>query len=357
MASLGGSLRATGRVIFVRHGESIWNTSPVRFTGWANVPLTDKGMQQAQETGKTLAMFNLRPDTAITSLLRRSKDSLEQIFKANPTLSSECTVINSWRMNERHYGALVGLSKEEAAEQMGKELVNEWRKSWAVSPPPMLREDLYAYKEAPWAQPVTVVTEPGKESFTVTESSGAEMPVTESLEDCCNRVLPLWTSSILPRLLLGQCVLIVAHANSIRAIVKHIDEISTDRVRTINVPSAIPLVYDFARQDKLLVPVGAPSSHGMRGRYVASRDLVLSLRQSLRTGGDNENDTSFLSLLDESVLSALSVDSRSHLDSKGGVVVGGPKSSVLVRAHFARNVLGDLEESGSNNNLVGEKRV
>jgi 2,3-bisphosphoglycerate-dependent phosphoglycerate mutase len=109
-----------GRVVFCRHGESIWNKAPVRFTGWANVPLTENGRLQARETGNTLKMFSLTPDVAFTSLLRRSRESLDEIQKADVNYKS-ITVINSWRLNERHYGALVGLSKEDATASMGQE--------------------------------------------------------------------------------------------------------------------------------------------------------------------------------------------------------------------------------------------
>ena len=324
-----------GRVIFIRHGESIWNAHPVRFTGWANVPLTEKGRIQAREAGQTLSIFGIKPNVAITSLLRRSKESLEEIMKSDSHYK-QITIINSWRMNERHYGALVGLSKEEASEAMGHELVSEWRKSWDVAPPPLLKEDAYAYREAPWAQPVTIVTEHNKESIIVTEKD-AQMPLTESLEQCCNRVLPLWIEVIQPRLFKGETILIVAHANSIRSIVKHIDHdtITNENVRKINIPSAIPLIYDF----EMGQPRGKPDpKFGMRGRYIASQQLLYSLKQSLT--GDNENDEGFLNMLDERIINALSLDPKSHLGSKGAVLIGTDKQSII-REHYAKTALSD----------------
>ena len=339
-------VRRLGRVVFVRHGESIWNALPVRFTGWANVPLTDKGRVQARESGDTLKMFGIRPDVAITSLLRRSKDTLEEIMKSNSFWAESVTVINSWRLNERHYGALVGLSKEEATEKMGKEKVGEWRKSWDVAPPPLVHEDLYAYREAPWAQPHTFVTDASKKTARKIEEKDEEMPLTESLQDCCNRVLPLWREAILPRVRASETVLIVAHANSIRAVVKYIDEISNENVRKINIPSAIPLVYDFEEgeggQSELEArPIGKPDpACGMRGRYIASKELLFALRKAL--SGDNENDQGFMALLDDEIRNTISTDPRSERGGRDAVVISTGKQS-LVRGHYAKTALGSLD--------------
>lgn len=351
--STSSSAGRLGRVVFIRHGESIWNAPPVRFTGWANVPLTDKGLAQARESGKTLLMFGIKPNVVISSLLRRSKDSMNEIMKSDSRYKN-VTVINSWRMNERHYGALVGLSKEEAAEKMGHELVSNWRKSWDIAPPPMVKEDLYAYKEAPWAQPVTIVTEPSGTSVIHTEKD-TQMPLTESLLDCCNRVLPLWKEVIQPRVALGETVLIVAHANSIRAIVKHIDSdtISDENVRRINIPSAIPLVYDFSKNHPasdaahslneagaVAFPIGRPNKYGMRGKYIATAELLQSLRKALM--GDNENDDAFLDMLDDGIRRTISVDTRSTPGGRGAVLIGTDRQSV-VREHYAKTALGKDE--------------
>lgn len=324
--------------MFVRHGESIWNCTPVRFTGWANVGLSDSGKRQALEVGHTLQMFGIRPDVAYTSLLRRSKESLDEIIKSNVHHYQQITQINSWRLNERHYGALVGLSKDEAGKEMGDEKVMRWRKSWAEAPPPMLRQDLYAYKEAPWAQPVTIVHPPGNKPSTTHTEKGLSMPLTESLQDCCHRVLPLWREAIYPHILKGETILIVAHANSIRAVVKHIDAdtISDDCVRKINIPSAIPLVYDFAEDpNRGVVPTGKPNEFGMRGRYIASKALIVSLRQNLKN--DNENDESLLANLDDSVASALMTDPRVP-GGKQALMIGGAGVGVL-RSHYASTAL------------------
>ena len=136
------SSRRAGRVVFVRHGESIWNRKPVRFTGWADVPLTERRFLQAAAAGRCLQQAGIFPDAVYTSLLRRSKDSLVQIASAsNPSHYKNIPVINTWRLNERHYGALVGLSKEEARER-GGEIVRDWRRSWNIAPPRMNPRDI-----------------------------------------------------------------------------------------------------------------------------------------------------------------------------------------------------------------------
>lgn len=363
-ASLGGVVktqgRRLGRVVFVRHGESIWNCTPVRFTGWANVPLSDKGRAQALEVGKTLQMFGIRPDVVYTSLLRRSIESMDEIAKSDDARYKLITRVASWRLNERHYGALVGLSKDEASAQMGEEKVMRWRKSWNEAPPPMLKENLYTYKEAPWAQPLTIVNISNSTSSSHKSSTHVEknvsMPLTESLQDCCQRVLPLWREAIIPHILKGETVLIVAHANSIRAVVKHIDSdsISDECVRKINIPSAIPLVYDFAEATPeqqqqhggnspvlpTMAPTGKPNAYGMRGRYIASRELILSLRKNLQN--DNENDESLLASLDDSVAASLMIDPRSDPRgsqvSKSALVISASGAGIA-REHYAATAL------------------
>jgi 2,3-bisphosphoglycerate-dependent phosphoglycerate mutase len=141
--------------------------------------------------------------------------------KASPELSL-VPKISSWRLNERHYGALVGLSKEEAGRKLGQEKVMEWRRSWDQAPPKMEHEDFMDWRLAPWARPVTIISHPGKKNI-VTREKGVTKPKTESLADCANRVLPLWVLGIAPRVARGETVLVVAHANSIRSMIRHID--------------------------------------------------------------------------------------------------------------------------------------
>lgn len=291
-----------GRVIFVRHGESIWNvTDPrrglvTRFTGWADIPLTDKGILQARAVGTCLDAFGIKPNAIYTSLLKRAVQTFEAIRSASTeNLLKDSTVIRSWRMNERHYGALMGLSKEQAQKKWGP-IVMEWRRSWSAIPPKCNREDLREFKQVVWAQPITIISEPGKQNIVATEK-GVEVPESESLEDCFNRVLPLWNNGIGPRILKGETVLVVGHANSIRAMIKYIegDSVSLENIRDIHIPSAIPLVYNF--QSTLcpltsgvnIVPLGHPSPLGMRGKYIVSKE-ILSLHDNDDSIAKNELD-------------------------------------------------------------------
>ena len=286
-----------------RHGESVWNVKDsslglkVKFTGWADIALTARGVEQAAAAGRCLEEFGVMPTTVCTSLLRRSRESYDEIAKVNNY--ANVTVINSWRLNERHYGALVGLGKEEAMNMFDPKQVMEWRKSWDKKPPKMNNLDLKLWNKAAWTKPVTIVSEPGKQKAVISEI-GVSLPETESLEDCCNRVRPLWYLVIAPKVKLGETVLIVAHANSIRAMVRYIDfeTISTDSVREISIPPATPLVYDFALRHKplhaslsmdpaiqpgdvnlghpdgKLYPLGVPTPLGMRGRFIVNRELA-----------------------------------------------------------------------------------
>ena len=213
--------------------------------GWADVPLTERGRYQAAAAGRCLKAFDIKADAVFTSLLSRSKETYKEILKVIPSLQT-VPVINSWRLNERHYGALVGLSKDEAGKKLGDAKVMEWRRytswsplhsyfflnsfiygcnpkrSWDLAPPPMDQEDLVDLSHVAWGKPMTVISHPGKQQI-VTIEKGISVPRTESLADCAKRVWPLWMNGIAPRVARGETVLIVAHANSIRSIVKHID--------------------------------------------------------------------------------------------------------------------------------------
>ena len=233
---------------------------------------------QASAAGRCLKMFGIKPNAVFTSLLKRTKVTLDEIMKVDPGKHYEfASIINSWRLNERHYGALVGLSKEEAEQSMGVEKVMEWRRSWDLAPPKMTRHDKFDWQNVAWAQPQTIISEPGKRKITATEKE-ITMLETESLQDCANRVLPLWKNGIFPRIINGETVLIVAHANSIRTMIMHIDSetMTTENVRDVHIPSAIPLVYDFIKNDSdgSIRPMGSPTALGMRGRYLASRELM-----------------------------------------------------------------------------------
>lgn len=264
-------------------------------------------------------MFNLIPDAVYTSLLRRSRDTFTEM-KRSANVFSNSTVVNSWRLNERHYGALIGLSKDEAWQVYGHENLVGWRRSWNLAPPPMDRDDYFLWKDAPFAQPVTIYTQAGKRSVMTTEK-GISMPSTESLEECAKRVKPLWVNGIAPRVANGETVLVVAHANSIRSMIKHIDSETMDdqNVRDVHIPAATPLVYSFtldpvalklhqsgkaATGDTIrrLKPLGEPSRLGMTGRYVASKEVIrLALQSSVPMEDESmkEDGPTFFDLIEK----------------------------------------------------------
>ena len=277
-----------GRLILVRHGESHWNVKGgTKFTGWADIPMTDLGKKQAVACGKLLASIpGLSFDAVFTSLLRRATLTYE-LIAANMPHAHACKnvrVSQSWRLNERHYGALVGLSKADAEKQLGKEKVMGWRRSWDLRPPPMIdpkdniladptsESPLYDWQSEIWTNAITMVRRPvmrGSEFVMITEKTvdkNAMIPKAESLQDCAERVLPLWKEDILPRLVYGQTVLIVGHSNTIRGMVKFMDNISDENITSVVIPSAIPLIYSFEidpNNSALIKPMGEKSSIGI----------------------------------------------------------------------------------------------
>ena len=284
-----------------RHGESIWNvTDPVRglvtrFTGWVDVPLTERGKMQAAAAGRCLKIYGIKPDIVYTSLLKRAQNTFEEIERTNPDSFNDTKIVYSWRLNERHYGSLVGLSKEEAGRKMGNELVMEWRRSWDARPPP-LEPDGDITKSLDYTsnfQPQTIIYKNGIRKAIATEK-GITLPLTESLHDCANRVYSLWKNGIYPLILKSETVLIVAHANTIRTMIKHIDSevMTVHQLRDVHIPSAIPLIYDFMRtSDGSVKPIGLPTALGMRGRYLLSQELVeLNLNRSENIEHDDEED-------------------------------------------------------------------
>ncbi|MGA0566931.1 phosphoglyceromutase [Rathayibacter sp. KR2-224] len=211
-------------LILLRHGESEWNQKNL-FTGWVDVRLSDKGRTEAAHAGELLASSDLLPDVLHTSVLTRA------IQTANLALESAdrlwVPVRRSWRLNERHYGALQGLDKAETKEKYGDEQFMLWRRSFDV-PPPLLADD------AEWSQ----AGDPRYADLT-----DDELPRTECLKDVIARMLPYWRSDIVPDLVAGKTVLVTAHGNSLRALVKHLDGISDDDIAELNIPTGIPLVY------------------------------------------------------------------------------------------------------------------
>ncbi len=214
------------KLVLLRHGQSSWNLEN-RFTGWTDVDLSEAGVDEAHMAGKLLREGGYIFDMAITSVLKRAirtlwiaMDELDQMW---------IPVVNTWKLNERHYGALQGLNKAETAEKYGQEQVHIWRRSYSI-PPPALNPD----------DPRHPRFDPRYASL-----SPAELPACESLELTLKRALPYWFDEIVPRLKSGQRLLIAAHGNSLRALVKHLDHISDDEIVELNIPTGIPLVYEL----------------------------------------------------------------------------------------------------------------
>lgn len=211
------------KLVLIRHGESTWNLEN-RFTGWTDVELTPTGVEQAKASGRLLKAEGYDFDVAYTSVLKRAVwtlwHALDQMDR------TWLPVVKSWRLNERHYGGLQGLNKAETAKQYGDEQVLVWRRSYDVPPPPLAAGDPRS--------------ERGDRRY-----DGIEVPLTECLKDTVARVLPYWNSDIAPAIRSGQRVLIAAHGNSIRAMVKYLDGIADDAIVGVNIPNGIPLVYEL----------------------------------------------------------------------------------------------------------------
>jgi len=220
------------KVVLLRHGESTWNKEN-RFTGWHDVDLTERGRAEAKEAGRLLREGGYVFDVAFTSVLKRAiktlgiaLDTLDQLW---------IPVAKSWKLNERHYGALQGLNKAETAEKHGPDKVKIWRRSYDIPPPPI---------------------EPGSEFDVSSDPRYRELPPhvvprTECLKDTLERTLPYWEDAIVPDLRAGRTVLVAAHGNSLRALVKHLDGIGDDEITELNIPTGNPLVYEL---DDTLTP-------------------------------------------------------------------------------------------------------
>lgn len=221
------------KLVLIRHGESTWNLEN-RFTGWTDVALTPTGVAQAQQAGRLLKAEGYEFDIAYTSVLARAiwtlwhtLDQMERTW---------VPVVNSWRLNERHYGALQGLNKSDMAKQFGAEQVLVWRRSYDTPPPTLEADDPRS--------------ERGDLRYAGLDP--ADVPLTECLKDTVARVLPYWNDTIAPAIRSGQRVLIAAHGNSIRALVKYLDGVSDADIVNLNIPNGIPLVYEL---DHALKPI------------------------------------------------------------------------------------------------------
>ena len=212
------------KLILIRHGQSQWNLEN-RFTGWWDVDVTDKGEAEARAAGDLLKEKGVLPTLAFTSLQTRAIKTLHLALEHCGRLWIPET--KDWRLNERHYGGLTGLNKAETAEKHGDEQVHIWRRSFDTPPPEMPEGDKYDMRGDP-------------------RYAGIDIPATESLKLTIERVLPYWQSDILPRLVEGETVIISAHGNSLRALVKHLSDIGDDEITGLEIPTGQPIVYEFS---------------------------------------------------------------------------------------------------------------
>lgn len=224
---------AVKKLVLVRHGESEWNKEN-RFTGWTDVDLSDKGRAEAAQAGELLKAEGFAFDFAYTSVLKRAIHTLWNILDKMD--AQWLPVEKSWKLNERHYGALQGLNKAETAQKYGDEQVKLWRRGFAITPPELTKEDeRYPGHDRRYAG-----------------LAASELPVTESLATTIERVIPYWDDVIKPRVASGERVIIAAHGNSLRALIKFLDNMSEEEILELNIPTGVPLVYEF---DEKMNPV------------------------------------------------------------------------------------------------------
>lgn len=219
------------KLVLLRHGESDWNKEN-RFTGWTDVDLSEKGKAEAQKAGRLMKEAGFEFDITYTSVLKRA---IRTMFLALDEMDLLwIPMVKSWRLNERHYGALQGLNKAETAKKYGDEQVHIWRRSYDVQPPALTKEDERF---------------PGHDRR-YHDLTADELPVTECLKDTVARFLPFWHETVAPTIQSGQRVLIVAHGNSLRSLVKYLDNVSDDEIVELNIPTGVPLVYELDDQLK-----------------------------------------------------------------------------------------------------------
>jgi len=242
------------KLVLLRHGESTWNQEN-RFTGWTDVDLSPRGVEEAAEAGRLLREGGYVFDLAYTSVLKRAIRTLGIVLHALDLLW--IPVVKDWRLNERHYGALQGLNKAETAAKHGEAQTKIWRRSYDIPPPPLERDD----ERHPSRDPRYRALRP------------SELPLTESLKDTVARFLPYWHETIAPAIRSGKRVLIAAHGNSLRALVKYLDAISDSAITELNIPTGIPLVYEL---DEDLTPLthyylGDPAAAEAAAQRVANQ--------------------------------------------------------------------------------------
>ncbi|MBK7706384.1 MAG: 2,3-diphosphoglycerate-dependent phosphoglycerate mutase [Acidobacteria bacterium] len=243
------------KLVLIRHGESVWNKEN-RFTGWKDVDLSEKGLEEAKSGGKLLTDQGFEFDIAYTSVLKRAIRTLNIVLD-----EMDCAwlpVIKNWRLNERHYGDLQGLNKAETAQKFGDEQVLIWRRSYDIPPPPMSADD----ERNP------------RRDRRYADLSDAEIPLTECLKDTVARFLPFWEGEIAPQVKAGKRVIIAAHGNSLRALVKYLDGIADDEIVKLNIPTGVPLVYEL---DADLKPI--------RSYYLGDADAIKAAQDAVANQG------------------------------------------------------------------------
>jgi 2,3-bisphosphoglycerate-dependent phosphoglycerate mutase len=244
------------KLVLLRHGESTWNQEN-RFTGWTDVDLSERGVAEAKAAGRLLADDGYVFDIAYTSVLKRAIKTLGIALDTLDLLW--IPVVKHWRLNERHYGALQGLNKAETAAKHGEAQIKIWRRSYDIPPPPLDPDD---------------PRHPSRDPRYSALTSG-ELPLTESLKDTVARFLPYWHDTIAPAIRSGHRVMIAAHGNSLRALVKYLDEVSESEITELNIPTAIPLVYEL---DDTLTPLrhyylGDPAAAAAAARVAAQSSI------------------------------------------------------------------------------------
>lgn len=242
-------------LVLIRHGESLWNKEN-RFTGWKDIDLSPKGVQEAHLAGKILKEKGFNFDIAWTSVLKRAIRTLWIIQDEMDLMW--IPVFRSWRLNERHYGALTGLDKAETAAKYGEQQVHIWRRSYDIRPPAFEPDDL---------------SNPGYHQR-YAEIIQTEIPLTECLKDTVARFIPLWQTEITPMVRSGKKVLIAAHGNSIRALVKHLDNVSDADITELNIPTGIPLIYELDEDMRAI-----------RHYYLGDEEAVRSAMEAVKNQG------------------------------------------------------------------------
>ncbi len=246
-----GELIGPGKLVLLRHGQSRWNLENL-FTGWTDVDLTETGLGEARQAGRELIRERIVIDVAFTSVLKRAIRTLWTVL--DETDRMWIPVERSWRLNERHYGALQGLNKAQTVAEHGEAQVKLWRRSYDVPPPPLAADD----PRHPRFDPRYATLDP------------ALLPATESLKDTLARVRPFWLERIAPELARGRNVLVAAHGNSIRAMVKMLDGVSESEIVELNIPTGVPLLYELG-----------PGLESRGGRYLGDAQAVRAAAEAV----------------------------------------------------------------------------